>query len=81
MNSKPHPSNRLAVAAYSKLRQKRSMDYRLSFPRAILHSSPNVQEVTAEEYAQIEGVPLAISEGPNNWCRNTAITEAREGSG
>ena len=37
--------------------------------------------VTHEEYAQIERVALATGEGPNNWCRNIALTEGREGSG
>jgi len=37
--------------------------------------------VTDEEYAHIERIGLALGEDPNNWCRNIAVTEAREGSG
>jgi hypothetical protein len=37
--------------------------------------------VTDEEYAHIERITLALGEDPNNWCRNIAVTEAREGSG
>ena len=35
--------------------------------------------LTDEEYREIEKAAVAVGDEPNNWCRQLAITAAREG--
>lgn len=48
-----------------------------------MHDAKRIRSVsfrlTDEEYAEIEKAAVAAGDEPNNWCRQFALTAAREG--